>query len=311
MKHIKIVSSLMAAAVMSSMLCFPVSAANVRLTKTSVTLNEGDTSKVSLNGATGKVKWTVSDASVFKYSKGTVTAVSEGSAYLYATNNGKKYKCLVTVKSTSDDDHSIQIGSTLKITVPLYNENIYVKNSSPDICSVSCKEKSSGYEISVKANLAGTSVITLSDPDTDAVYKKITVNISSSSTSSSDDEDIDCSDSSFTEKVVELVNEQRAAAGVEEVETADFLMDGAAIRVKEIGEKYSHTRPDGTKCFTVLDVKGSLGENLGRGYSSPEAVMKAWMNSSGHKKNILSPKFKYIGVGYDSETKCWVQIFYG
>ena len=311
MKHIKIVSTFMAAAVMSSMLCFPVSAANVRLSKTSVTLSEGDTSKVSLNGATGKIKWTVSDASVFRYSKGTVTAVGEGSAYLYAANNGKKYKCLVTVKSRSDDIHSLMIGSTLKLTIPLYSENLYIKNSSPDICSVSCSERSSGYEIVVKACSVGTSVITVIDADTDTICKELTVNISSSPTSSLSDTNEVTSDVSFAEKVVELVNEQRAAAGVEELETADFLVDGANIRVKEIGKKYSHTRPDGTKCFTVLDVKGSLAENIGRGYSTPEAAMKAWMNSSGHKKNILNPKYKYIGVSYDSDTKCWVQMFYG
>lgn len=69
----------------------------IGLTRTSITLEVGETATLKLSGAKGKTKWRITDASVCKYKNDIVTAVGEGKAYIYATNNGKKYKCTVTV----------------------------------------------------------------------------------------------------------------------------------------------------------------------------------------------------------------------
>ena len=81
-----------------------------------------------------------------------------------------------------------------------------------------------------------------------------------------------------------------------------------------MAELFSHDRPDGTSCFTVLSQCGvsgfwTAGENIAAGTSNPEAAMEMWMNSEGHRANILSGDFTHIGVGY--QDNAWVQLFIG
>ena len=94
----------------------------------------------------------------------------------------------------------------------------------------------------------------------------------------------------FAEQVVTLVNRIRVANGLNKLTTYDKLTEVAQVRAKEIEISYSHTRPDGTKCFTALDEAGlrtvTAGENIAKGYSTPERVVDAWMNSPGHRANI-------------------------
>lgn len=119
----------------------------------------------------------------------------------------------------------------------------------------------------------------------------------------------------FAEKVVELVNEERAKEGLPALQTDAKLINAAQIRANEIRTSFSHTRPDGTTCFTILEEVnipyGYAGENIAYGQTSPEQVMQAWLNSEGHRKNILSKDFRSIGVGYAADGNCWVQLFIG
>lgn len=114
-------------------------------------------------------------------------------------------------------------------------------------------------------------------------------------------------------RVVELVNKERAAAGVAPLSYNASLQPAADVRVKEIVELFSHTRPDGTACFTAIKEIGIrysyAGENIAVGQRSAEEVMEAWMNSEGHRKNILDSNFTQIAVGYDPATHSWVQLF--
>ena len=112
-----------------------------------------------------------------------------------------------------------------------------------------------------------------------------------------------------------LVNSERAKAGLKTLALDDKLCQAANVRAKEIAEYFSHTRPDGTTCFTVLDDFSiqywSAGENIAIGYPNSASVMSGWMGSPGHKANILTSSFTKIGVGYDPVTRAWVQIFTG
>lgn len=127
----------------------------------------------------------------------------------------------------------------------------------------------------------------------------------------------DLSKLSTEEAVAELVNSERKSAGKADLILDSKLCEAAEIRAKEISEYFSHTRPDGSACFTVLDEigigYGAAGENIAAGQSSPDEVMKDWMNSSGHKRNILSGDYRKIGIGlYKSKEGYgyyWVQIF--
>ncbi len=116
-------------------------------------------------------------------------------------------------------------------------------------------------------------------------------------------------------EVIRLTNEERQKVGVGLLTQDADLTAAANKRAEEIVESFSHTRPDGTSCFTVLDDYNvrywSAGENIAYGYGTPASVMNSWMNSEGHRENILDSYFSHIGVGcYEKNgRKYWVQIF--
>jgi hypothetical protein len=112
-------------------------------------------------------------------------------------------------------------------------------------------------------------------------------------------------------KVLKIVNKERKAEGLSALKMDEELLKTANVRVKEITQLFSHERPDGTDCFSAFTRGGTRGENIAYGYTSAKAVMKGWMNSSGHKANILSDSYRSIGIGcycYNGEYY-WVQCF--
>lgn len=119
----------------------------------------------------------------------------------------------------------------------------------------------------------------------------------------------------FAEQVLYLVNIERAKVGAAPLRLSGDLMDASEIRAREIVQVFSHTRPNGQP-FNSLIKNGyyTAGENIAAGNSTPEAVVNQWMNSPGHRANILNSDYTELGVGYayagNSEyTHYWVQIF--
>lgn len=122
--------------------------------------------------------------------------------------------------------------------------------------------------------------------------------------------------SSQAEQVVKLVNEERTKAGLPALTVNADITTAANVRANEIKRVFSHTRPDGSSFSTALKEQGvsfrGSGENIAWGQKSPEQVMNAWMNSAGHRANILNKNFKNIGVGHyqdENGTNYWVQLF--
>ena len=121
----------------------------------------------------------------------------------------------------------------------------------------------------------------------------------------------------FAVEVLNLVNAERANLGIEPLRLADDLQEEAEIRAQEIVEIFSHTRPDGSDCFTVMSNRGrTCGENIAAGHASASETVEQWMNSEGHRENILNPDFHELGVGYAYEDYStyhhyWVQLFRG
>lgn len=112
--------------------------------------------------------------------------------------------------------------------------------------------------------------------------------------------------------VLRLVNIEREKAGVAPLQYYYEGQAAADIRAAEIMELFSHTRPDGRSCYTALTDCGvdnyfGAGENIAMGYITTENVMKGWMNSSGHKANILAEGYTHIVIGYQDNH--WVQLF--
>ncbi|WP_313133523.1 CAP domain-containing protein [Anaerocolumna sp.] len=108
-------------------------------------------------------------------------------------------------------------------------------------------------------------------------------------------------DSSFASQVLKLVNIERTKGGLQELTMSSTLTAPANKRAQEIKTQFSHTRPNGTQWSTVLDEYGisvrTAGENLAYGYNTPEAVVQGWMNSPGHRANIMNGNFNQIGIG--------------
>ncbi len=122
-------------------------------------------------------------------------------------------------------------------------------------------------------------------------------------------------------EIVRLVNEERVKAGLDEVEVAEDLMHVARWHSDEMVELdyFSHMSPTLNMQHTELARNLGAdytyaGENAYAGSSSPEGIMTAWMGSAGHKKHILNPKVKYIGVGYtydESKKSVKCSLFLG
>lgn len=119
----------------------------------------------------------------------------------------------------------------------------------------------------------------------------------------------------YARNVYELVNKERQEAGKSPLEWDDTLSACAAKRAEELVKTFSHSRPDKTSCFTIYRefnvTYQAAGENIAMGQTTPKRVMSSWMNSSGHKANILSDYFGKIGIGcyYADNTYYWVQMF--
>ena len=126
------------------------------------------------------------------------------------------------------------------------------------------------------------------------------------------------SDISLQKKVISIVNKNRKKKGLEALTMDEKLMKAAQDRAKELTKSFSHTRPNGTSCFTIFEkykiTPTASGENIAAGQRSAAAVMDSWMNSPGHKENIMNNRFKKIGVGLvivpnDMYSYYWVQMF--
>ena len=113
-------------------------------------------------------------------------------------------------------------------------------------------------------------------------------------------------------KVFEIVNQERIKAGVKPLKFNNDMYKAAMVRAKECDESFSHDRPNGTSCFTALKEAGvkyfSAGENIAMGYRTPADVMKGWMNSEGHRNNILNPNFTDFACGV-YKSGYWSQFF--
>ena len=121
----------------------------------------------------------------------------------------------------------------------------------------------------------------------------------------------------FAQEVLYLVNVERTKVGLKPLKLSDDMNRFADVRAKELPTLFSHTRPGGSSCFTAVKVSYHyVGENIAAGQSTPEEVVEGWMNSQGHRENILNPNYTQLGVGYTYAPNTdykhfWVQLFKG
>lgn len=107
----------------------------------------------------------------------------------------------------------------------------------------------------------------------------------------------------MAQQILRLLNEERSKAGLGALSLSNTLSRISYVRATEISSTWSHTRPDGSSWSTVFDQYGvswggGIAENLAYiSYSDAADVVTSWMNSSGHKANILNGSYSEIGVG--------------
>ena len=123
--------------------------------------------------------------------------------------------------------------------------------------------------------------------------------------------------SSYESEVIRLVNEIRQQSGLRPLAANWELSRVARYKSQDMRDNgyFSHDSPTYGTPFQMLSAFGlsyrTAGENIAKGYASPQAVVNGWMNSSGHRANILNASYTQIGVGYVSGGNYWTQLFIG
>ncbi|MGP1907194.1 CAP domain-containing protein [Metabacillus sp. JX24] len=123
--------------------------------------------------------------------------------------------------------------------------------------------------------------------------------------------------SEFEKKVVELTNAEREKQGLKPLQLDEELSKVAKEKSKDMQSKnyFDHNSPTYGSPFDMMKKFGveytTAGENIAKGQASPEEVVQAWMNSEGHRKNIMNADFTHIGVGHVEEGNYWTQMFIG
>ncbi len=303
--------------------------ASVKISPSSLTLNVGESYTIKENTNSGSyanaanLKWTSTNTRVVTVKKGSgnkavLKAVGTGTASVRITlYNGRTAACRVTVKKApasvkiSPSSLTLNVGESYTIKENTnsgsYANAANLKWTSTNTRVVTVK-KGSGNKAVLKAVNEGTANVKLTLYNGKTAICKVSVVDCNDIYSAKTDKDY----YSLSHKVYEIVNQERIKAGVKPLRFNDKVYKAAMIRAKECHKYFSHIRPNGKDCFTALSEAGVkqnyAGENIAVGFSSPKSVMEVWMQSSGHRSNILNPVFTDFGCGV-CNTGEWTQFF--
>ena len=302
---------------------------SVKTNPTALTLGKGESYTIKENTNSGSyahaanLKWTSTNTRVVTVKKGSgnkaaLKAVGTGTASVRVTlYNGRTATCKVTVKKApasvkiSPSSLTLNVGESYTIKESTnsgsYAHAANLKWTSTNTRVVTVK-KGSGNKAVLKAVSEGTANVKLTLYNGKTTICKVSVVDCSDVYSAKTDKDY----YSLSHKVYEIVNQERIKAGVKPLRFNDKVYKAAMIRAKECHKSFSHIRPNGKDCFTALSEAGVkqnyAGENIAVGFSSPKSVMEGWMQSSGHRSNILNPVFTDFGCGV-CNTGEWTQFF--
>ncbi|ARK23464.1 hypothetical protein SporoP37_01320 [Sporosarcina sp. P37] len=121
--------------------------------------------------------------------------------------------------------------------------------------------------------------------------------------------------SATEQAVLDLTNAQRTKAGLKPLQIDAALQKSAKQKSADMAANkyFSHTSPTYGSPFDQMKMNGvtyrSAAENIAMGQRGAQEVVTAWMNSAGHRQNILTPGFTHIGIGYDANGHYWTQQF--
>ena len=216
-----------------------------------------------------------------------------------ANSQNGTYKCVGTTKS-----------NTFKDTVTGNNKCYYKVKACMTNNKTKILSKCSNVVVATLPSQNQTTTNTTANTTTNTANQGSTAQNSTGTVTTSQDAQ------SYANEVLKLVNQERAKAGLGALTTNATLQQAANKRAQEIVTSFSHTRPDGRSSFSVLDEYNisyrAAGENIAYGQKTPSEVMNAWMNSSGHRANILGSQFGKVGIGVYKASNglyYWTQEF--
>jgi uncharacterized protein YkwD len=192
--------------------------------------------------------------------------------------------------------------------------NLVVKSSDTNVASVSLRGRSMNGSavVYIRTHNAGDAVITVCPANNPGACETVYITVKGVIPPPSVGTPAQVCDE-FAQEILRLVNEARAKNNLSALQLDATLCAAAEVRAKEVAVRFSHTRPDGTSCFTVLREFGVnynvCGENIALGFTDAQKVFNGWMNSSSHRANILNPNYKFLGVG--KVNTGWTQLFIG
>ncbi|MFU0826151.1 MAG: Fibronectin type-III domain-containing protein [Lachnoclostridium sp.] len=245
-------------------------------------------------------------ATTASLSIGKVSGADSYKIYRATSKNGC-YKYIGTTKTKSYKDTGLKSNKTYYYKVKAcdkVNGKTLVSKISKVVKATLAKKTTTSKTSTQKTTATTSAKTTTASKNTGTATKTNTTKSTASTTSSS-----------FANQVLKLVNAERAKEGLSALTMSAELTAPANKRAQEISQSFSHTRPNGTPWSTVLkeyNVSVSTsGENLAYGYNTPEAVVEGWMNSAGHRANIMNSKFHKIGIGvYDKNGTIYcTQLF--
>lgn len=312
----KIISVFLALVIGFTSLCINASAASYKV-KVSATYKSGYT-YVTLTPSSGTVYYTTDgskpDKSDKKYTKKIkitepttlrITVYSKGKAVKsYSSKIAVRTKNpTVSSKVTSDNKYKLTFSAASGASV-YYTVNGGTPSKSNG------KKLGSSKTITVKPGDVVRAVAYKNGWKASQVIKKTMPEIEEKKTKEEE----------FVDEVLLLINKERRKNGLTELEMDETLREAGEVRVEEVSQKFDHVRPNGRSGWSILDdfkIKHrAVAENVAAGQQTPEAVVSAWMNSAGHRENILNPAYKKIAIGYcykanSSYKHYWVQVFAG
>ncbi|MEW9077749.1 CAP domain-containing protein [Terrisporobacter glycolicus] len=227
---------------------------------------------------------------------------------IYLSINGKKYKVPLGNNNKPSKEEDSSTGNTGNNNKPNNNNTNTGNNNKPNNNNTNTGNNN-------KPNNNNTNTENNNKPNDNVVEKPNTDNNTSNNNQSTTG-----SFSSFQKEVTRLVNVERSKRGLSQLSFNSQLSNVATLKSQDMINKnyFSHTSPTYGSPFDMMKQFNisyrAAGENIAMGQRTPAEVVNAWMNSQGHRENILNPNFTDIGVGVaksSNGTLYWTQMFIG
>ena len=281
----------------------------ISLSASEITLNRGDSVTLKpiftpADTTDTRADYTSGDEDISSVTDdGTVLAIGAGTTIIQCTIGEFSASCTVTVIvpttgiSVSTDRRMYKVGDRGSFTVQISPQDATDKTFSAEVSNTAIILTDTN---SFSCAAGGEATITVTAANGMTASQTITV--------------IDLV--AYANEVFRLTNAEREKAGLEPLSMMSSLTQTAVVRANEITRSFSHDRPDGSDCFTAFDDNNvpyqRAGENIAMGQRTPTEVVRAWMDSAGHRENILNEDFGHLGVGVamDSSGRLyWAQNF--